>query len=1049
MVLICRRIHFYEINDQTWFPQYLREKVQSCLTLCWTFRVPVLQKASPAQLVASTLCQTLSDDVRKYTYVDFCAGAGGPTPFIEKDLNAQLSSRMPTSPFPVNSNSNSKGLIPRSPRIQTPSEQGAVKFVLTDLHPHIPDWTEASKKSENLSFVADSVDAANAPSSLNHGDGREIFRLYNLAFHHFEDKLGLNILRNTIETADGFGIFELQERTISSLITMFAMGGLMLLITPFYFWRSPGHLFFTYIIPIIPFVLVFDGIISSLRTRSAEEVQALMKECGASCDGWTVKSGQEQHTWPTGNASKGLLSIAISTLPFKQVQLPDIHDRPSCRRIVAIEYHGFESSTTSDNNHNCNSSTWADTRWSDTTYLHNTTITNAISVIARAANSKAQILGLAQADCISYIRVPTPQHAETGCPQDFVRAKFGFDIPSAGNRPEITDNEVLDTTRRDQEIIKSPVEDSWQRLSDVLYGTLGLIAILVFTVRIAHVSNGYIRLLVTLNLDSEQQAYWKHAGNFWSKVKKNFLIAPLFRRRHNKELQLSTAINVGTLPSRLHTFFLSFYVLSNLIYCCLLDYHGQPRAALLAEARGRTGHLAVMNILPLFLFSTRNNPFVSLLGVPFDTFNLFHRWVGRIVVIQSVAHTFIWGVNNYDARGLAPMWDHLSHDLFLIYGFISTVGMVVILFQSCSIVRHAFYESFLHLHQLLVIAIMAGIVLHCESQALPQKPFVYALIALWCLERFVRLCRIFYRRGTKVEVEALEGGACRVKFDVRGAWTKTPGCHVYAYIPAISLWMSHPFSVAWVDSDQDSQVINSPLSPTTTSSTHKIISSLTHDSEADFKPLPKPKTRTSVTCIVASRTGMTASLNRAVRKSRTGRLSLRAFIEGPYGGIENFRSFGTVVLFAGGVGITHQISHVRDLVGAFAEGTCATRRVVLLWSVREAEQLGWIKGWLEELHSMPKRGCELKAHMYVTRSKSLESRSITTSALSKEVGESEQVTFGRMKVDELIMNEFKARIGAMGVSVCGPGGLADDVRAGTRAVMDLGNVDFWEESLTW
>jgi len=81
---------------------------------------------------------------------------------------------------------------------------------------------------------------------------------------------------------------------------MFAMGILMLVITPFYFWRSPGHLFFTYIIPVIPFVLVFDGIISSLRTRSAEEVQALMRKCGASADGWTVRSGQEQHTWPTG-----------------------------------------------------------------------------------------------------------------------------------------------------------------------------------------------------------------------------------------------------------------------------------------------------------------------------------------------------------------------------------------------------------------------------------------------------------------------------------------------------------------------------------------------------------------------------------------------------------------------------------------------------------------------------------------------------------------------------------------------------------------------------
>ncbi|PBP18576.1 hypothetical protein BUE80_DR010655 [Diplocarpon rosae] len=299
MVLICPRIHFYEINDQAWFPQYLREKVQSCLTLCWTFRVPILQKASPAQLVASTLYRTLNKDVKNYTYVDFCAGAGGPTPFIEKDLNTQLYSRTPTSPHAASTSDTKKELTPRYQKTSVPNDR-AVQFILTDLHPHIPDWTDASKLSENLTFVSDPVDAANAPSSLNGADGRRIFRLYNLAFHHFDDKLAMAILKNTLETADGFGIFELQERTVSSLLTMVAMGLLMFCITPFYFWRSPGHLFFTYIIPIIPFVLVFDGYVSSLRTRSAGEVQALMRECGASCDGWTVKSGQEQHTFPTG-----------------------------------------------------------------------------------------------------------------------------------------------------------------------------------------------------------------------------------------------------------------------------------------------------------------------------------------------------------------------------------------------------------------------------------------------------------------------------------------------------------------------------------------------------------------------------------------------------------------------------------------------------------------------------------------------------------------------------------------------------------------------------
>ncbi|TAQ87509.1 hypothetical protein B7494_g4168 [Chlorociboria aeruginascens] len=291
MSLISPRVHFYEINDQLWVPQYLREKVQSCLTLCWTFRAPILQKASPAQLVASTLYRTLSSSVIDYTYVDFCAGAGGPTPVIEKDLNSKLSNH---------TISQANGTNSRRKIELKPENNGGVKFVLTDLHPHIPDWTEAAKKSENLSFIAESVDAANAPNDLNCPAGKKVFRLYNLAFHHFDDKLGSEILKNTLENANGFGIFELQERTIFSFITVTLLWPLMLLISPFYFWRSPGHLFFTYIIPIIPFVLVFDGYVSSLRTRTAEEIEALMRDRGALTEGWEIQSGRQLHTFPTG-----------------------------------------------------------------------------------------------------------------------------------------------------------------------------------------------------------------------------------------------------------------------------------------------------------------------------------------------------------------------------------------------------------------------------------------------------------------------------------------------------------------------------------------------------------------------------------------------------------------------------------------------------------------------------------------------------------------------------------------------------------------------------
>lgn len=167
--------------------------------MIWAFKVPLIQTKSPANLVAMTLYDVLSSRIAEYTYVDFCAGAGGPTPFIEKDLNAKLMSREPRSP------TTPTGRITRSSQSTIKDDAPReVKFYLTDLHPHVPDWTEAAKKSKNLSYVAEPVDAANAPKNLVDSEGKKIFRLFNLAFHHFEDDLGRAILKNTIETADGF-----------------------------------------------------------------------------------------------------------------------------------------------------------------------------------------------------------------------------------------------------------------------------------------------------------------------------------------------------------------------------------------------------------------------------------------------------------------------------------------------------------------------------------------------------------------------------------------------------------------------------------------------------------------------------------------------------------------------------------------------------------------------------------------------------------------------------------------------------------------------------
>lgn len=105
-------------------------------------------------------------------------------------------------------------------------------------------------------------------------------------------------------------IFELQNRGLAGFIACCLFGLGSLLMAPYYavLWRSPLALVFTYLVPILPFVLVFDGWMSCLRTRTPDEIEALLRTCGAKGGDaeiakWEVKSGSEMFMWPVGSVN--------------------------------------------------------------------------------------------------------------------------------------------------------------------------------------------------------------------------------------------------------------------------------------------------------------------------------------------------------------------------------------------------------------------------------------------------------------------------------------------------------------------------------------------------------------------------------------------------------------------------------------------------------------------------------------------------------------------------------------------------------------------------
>ena len=170
-------------------------------------------------------------------------------------------------------------------------------------------------------------------------------------------------------------------------------------------------------------------------------------------------------------------------------------------------------------------------------------------------------------------------------------------------------------------------------------------------------------------------------------------------------------------------------------------------------------------------------------------------------------------------------------------------------------------------------------------------------------------------------------------------------------------------------------------------------------------------------------------------------MTTTCWVEGPYGGEHPLHSYGTAVLFAGGVGITHQVPHVRDLVAGFANGTVATRKVVLVWIIQSPEHLEWIRPWMTQILAMDRRREILRIMLFVSRPRSTKEIHSPSSTV--------QMFPGRPNIETLLSMEMENQVGAMAVTVCGPGALSDEVRQAVRRRQYGGTVDFIEEAFSW
>ena len=365
---------------------------------------------------------------------------------------------------------------------------------------------------------------------------------------------------------------------------------------------------------------------------------------------------------------------------------------------------------------------------------------------------------------------------------------------------------------------------------------------------------------------------------------------------------------------------------------------------------------------------------------------------------------------------------------------------------------------------------------------------MYAIFGILGFDYLVRIWGIFAynfsfrgRHLTRITVEAMPGKVSKVTISLAKPWKSRPGAIVHVYIPALALWTSHPFSVAWYSNSTTLLRTGSEffpatpdpnLSETSTAYSASVYSVNTQGEKQDVEVTAKPirhdnisKRVSTITLLIQARKGMTRKLyNRAKWHDATPsspHYTTLGTIESPYSWSSretrtSFDSYGTILLFAGGIGITGVLHQILEIASRARQGQNSARKVVLTWAVGGVEALGWVNEWVEEILYVAREvaGLELLVQVFVSEKRG--GRKGDVEGGKEEVSmpgwvhdARVKVEYRRCEVEGVVGEVFERRVGAMIVGVCGPGRLADGARKAVRTRMGQGSIDLVEEGFSY
>ncbi|KAG1688758.1 hypothetical protein DVH05_008754 [Phytophthora capsici] len=350
------------------------------------------------------------------------------------------------------------------------------------------------------------------------------------------------------------------------------------------------------------------------------------------------------------------------------------------------------------------------------------------------------------------------------------------------------------------------------------------------------------------------------------------------------------------------------------------------------------GYSSVFNMAFLFLPCTRHCAWMEFLNISYANGVKYHRWLGMLAIYGAILHAipfyWLWARQGVLAKQSLPCFDcqldyqHIGYPKwFNVFGEISLIFMLAVVFTSHPWVRRHLFETFYYVHHLYIPAVIFAVlhfnvilwwvlptlVLYLGSRAISRWNSLFPVQVV----EFTRLPEGLVKIVLARAANPLDGG-----FDI--------GQFVYLNVPAISKLQWHAFTIS-----------SSPrTNPTTLTILAKSLGNWTED-----------------------------LVKHAQECQEKGKLPV-VYLDGYYGAsLAGYDEYSTVCLIGGGIGATPLFAILEDMVARLEkhDPSLPKQRVFLVLAIRELALLEEISPILSTIKRLDPRGEHFTFRFHVTR----------------------------------------------------------------------------------